>query len=83
MEQAKIRSEKLKANLEHPLVRAAFQSGYAFGANYKETGLAKLTDRELDAFALTAADKLKVPRDLLGHAVRNFKSGYGWGYWKH
>jgi hypothetical protein len=79
--ESQARMDKLQAELEHPLVKAAFQAGYAFGQQHKGTGLTRLTERELDNYALLAAQKLNVPANLLGHAVRKFKNGYGWGYW--
>ncbi len=79
--ESQARMDKLEAELKHPLVKAAFQAGYAFGQQHKATGLARLDERELDPYALLAASKLKVPDNLRGHAVRKFKAGYGWGFW--
>ena len=74
------RQEKLAQELKHPLVQAAFQAGYGFGVEHKNTGLTKLNERELDTYALAACYHLKVPKNLQGHAVRKFKAGYGWGW---
>ncbi|HSG20197.1 MAG TPA: hypothetical protein VLA31_05450 [Burkholderiaceae bacterium] len=74
------RHEKLKRDLDHPLVNASFKAGYGFGVEHKNTGLTKLTERELDAYGLAACSQLKVPRNLQGHAMRAFKDGYGWGW---
>ncbi len=79
--ESQARMDKLKAELEHPLVKAAFQAGYAFGQQHKTTGLTRLDERELDQYALLAASKLKVPDNLRGQAVKKFKAGYGWGFW--
>lgn len=72
--------DDLDAKLKHPLVAGCFQAGQDFGARQKATGLARLEERELDVFALTFVGKLDLTDDLRGHAVRKFKSGYGWGY---
>lgn len=74
------RHEKLKKDLDHPLVNASFKAGYGFGVEHKNTGLTKLTERELDAYGLAACSHLKVPKNLQGHAMRAFKEGYGWGW---
>ena len=81
IEAANARTKQLEAELKHPLVKASFNAGYGFGQQHKASGLSKLTERELDGYALIAADRLSVPAQLRGHAVRKFKDGYGWGYW--
>lgn len=73
--------DDLDAKLKHPLVVSCFEGGIEFGRQHKATGLSRLTDRELDGFALVFVGKMNVPDDLRGHAVSKFKSGYGWGYW--
>lgn len=73
--------DDLDAKLKHPLVAGCFQAGHDFGARHKATGLARLEEKELDVFALAFVGKLDLTDDLRGHAVRKFKSGYGWGYW--
>lgn len=70
----------LRDELKHPRVQASFQAGYQFGAQHKSSGLSKLNERELDAYAMAACRKLDVPATLQGHAVRKFKTGYGWGW---
>lgn len=73
--------EQLKKDQAHPSVKAAFQAGFAFRKQHKATGLAKLSERELDAYAMAACQQLAVPVELRGLAVRKFKDGYGWGDW--
>lgn len=79
-EQFQSEIQQLDAELQHPAVKQAFESGYLFGMTQKKSGLAKLSEHELDAYALAACDELMVPKELRGHAVRKFKSGFGWGY---
>jgi hypothetical protein len=76
----KERLNALQANLEHPKVKAAFQAGYALGMHYKASGLAKLNEPELDPYAIAACQELEVPDEVIGHAMRKFKAGYGWGF---
>ena len=80
-EEMKQNLDRFKAELDHPKVKAAFHAGYAFGSQHKQTGLSKLTERELDGYAMAACQELSVPNNLRGHAVRKFKAGYGWGFW--
>ena len=80
-EERKAKADQLSADLKHPKVSAAFHAGYAFGSQHKQTGLSKLTERELDGYAVAACQELSVPNNLRGYAVSQFKAGYGWGFW--
>lgn len=73
--------QEMKQELEHPMAKAAFQAGYDFGMKHKRTGLTKLTEKELDEYALMLCQKVNMPEDIQGTAVSKFKSGYGWGFW--
>lgn len=74
------RMEKLKEKLNHPKVREAFSVGFAFGERHKGTGLSRLTEQQLEIYAVEACKQLDVDQQVHGEAVKKFKSGYGWGY---
>jgi hypothetical protein len=61
-------------------LQAAFQAGHLLGKIRRTSGLSKLTDRELDAPAVTVVRELNVPPHLAGEAVKKFKRGFGWGF---
>ena len=61
-------------------LQAAFKAGHLLGKIRRTSGLSKLTDRELDAPAVTAVRELNVPPNLAGEAVKKFKRGFGWGF---
>lgn len=69
------------AATKDPVSEAAFQAGYAFGAKWKASGLAKPTERELDEYALQLLAGSEVPDDKRGIFISKFKSGFGWGGW--
>lgn len=66
---------------QDPIGLAAFQAGYEFGARCKATGLAKLTERELDEYALQVLQEVEVPDEKRGLFITKFKRGFGWGGW--
>lgn len=65
---------------QDPVGLAAFQAGYEFGARCKATGLAKLSERELDGYALQVLEKVDVPDEKRGLFIMRFKRGFAWGW---